>query len=75
MAATIDALAKCELRSITRFLQAEACGASEVQQRTTVTKEVYCALLLMPYYYFTSSSQRHPKQTKRNHFLKRRLDP
>ena len=33
MAATIDAPAKCELRSVIRFLQAEGCSAAEIHCR------------------------------------------
>lgn len=45
MAAAIDAPAKCELRSVFCFLKVEGRGASEIQQRTTITKEVYCESL------------------------------
>lgn len=45
MAATIDALAKCELRSVIYFLQAKSRSASEIQQRITITKEAYCKTL------------------------------
>ena len=33
MAATIDAPAKCELRSVIRFLQAEGRSAAEIHRR------------------------------------------
>lgn len=33
MAATLDAPAKCELRSVIRFLQAEGCSAAEIHRR------------------------------------------
>lgn len=33
MAVTIDAPAKCEVRSVIRFLQAEGCSAAEIHRR------------------------------------------